>query len=98
MPKTTVPDSLKTILSDYIFILAKFAFILDELDTAEFDERDLNKLRGNDAEAELYLRLFIRSRQGDLEKAYNTMVHTLKNYTVRPLFTQCVWLLRTNQI
>ena len=49
---------------------------LAELNTAEFDKRDLDRLRRNDAEAELYLRLFIRSRQGDLEKAYTTMVHT----------------------
>lgn len=51
---------------------------LAELNTAEFDKRDLDRLRGNDAEAELYLRLFIRSRQGDLEKAYTTMVHTYR--------------------
>ena len=48
--------------------------ISGELDLTEFDERDSAKLRRNDAEGELYLRLFIRSRQGDLEKAYKTMV------------------------
>ena len=56
-----------------------YNFILAELDRTEFDERDLGKLRKNDAEGELWLRLFIRSRQGDLEKAYKTLVFIFLN-------------------
>lgn len=60
--------------------LQMFLFLSSELahlDRSQFVNEDLEKLHNDDPDSELYLRLFIRSRKGDLEKAYNTMVNTL---------------------
>ena len=55
---------------------------LGELKSTDFDDKDLKRLQTNDADGELYLRLFIRSRQGDLEKAYTTMVSAISGVTI----------------